>query len=464
MVLRRVLIVSTILAGVTLIIVFFSLGQVVERRSQYRSLNRKPVSETSAAAKQIRASSEDTDQNEHVLIANVATVSFGELWDLMRSAAPEKRFVWAREVEELAPGTRRNAAAKSFFKIWGEIDPAAAVQGISTIRDKRLQSLAFYAAADAAADSALPEFAELENRLGYRSNNFSSTTVLARWAAADPVAVADFLEAHPMTGSSRFFDVTYSWANAEPEKAGQWFTHLQLPPFNDPKYPLAEDRRRLEAARGLLLSWLDKDSRGAAVFVAAHMDDPEIKQTLAEFGLALCTKSREEATAFIQSLPNEDAQRAALVELLERVGGERNITIIEGGDDEEPLEPELGSEEVRPWLINLPAKLWSDHAGEIFASWDSADSPRAEAWLRVLPLDLQREAIAHYCAAASIEQAPRVIELSALISDPHLRNELLQNFVDHVSDDPSETREKIASLPLTKQEKRALLRRVRNDR
>ncbi len=460
---RQVVVASAIFFALTLIVASFDGGRFAEREAQRRASARVEGDATATTAKKNRLLPNGSDENSHILIANAASVSFGELWDVMRAAAPDKRIAWARELEQLPPGTLRNAAVKSFFKIWGELDSAAAVQGIEAIRDTRLRSLAFYAAADAAADSSLPAFAELENRLGYRPNSFSATSVLSRWAAADPPAVARFLEVHPQTTAGFFLDVGYSWANAEPEKAAEWFTQLTLPPFQDSKYPRSEDRRRLEAARGVLLAWLEKDSRAASAFAAAHADDPDLKQVLGEFGLALCTRSWEEATAFVQSLPNEGAQRAALAEIMQRAGG-RVMTMREGGDEEEPEEPEIDSEKIPPWLVTLPAQLWIDHVGEIFESWDATDSSRAEAWLRSLPSDAEVKAIADYSAAASVEQAPRVFQLLPLINSASVRNDILQKFVDNLSDDPSETRSKIAALPITNQQKQMLLRRIHQPR
>src|SRR6266545_2221191 len=97
----------------------FRGGQVAERRAQQQS-NIRTNQRTSAipAKKQNRLISDKSVTNDHVLIANVATVSFGELWDVMRTASVEKRASWARELEQMPPGTRRNAAIKSFYKIW----------------------------------------------------------------------------------------------------------------------------------------------------------------------------------------------------------------------------------------------------------------------------------------------------------------------------------------------------------
>jgi hypothetical protein len=393
-------------------------------------------------------------------IKNVATVSYAESWYIMRKASGGKRSAWARELEQMPLGTRRNAALESYYKIWVELDPAAAVRAVEAIRDKRLQSLAFYAMAGAAADSALPGIVELENRLDYRTNDFSSSSVFARWAAADPEAVARFLTAHPIMGSPRFFDVAYSWAMAAPTRASEWVISLNLPPLHNPKYPRMQDRRRLDATRGLFLAWLDKDWRGAAAFAAAHTKDADVKQAIGEFGRVLFAKSHKDAKEFIQSLPDASAQRAALSDLVTYMRGV--IVMSEGGDEEEPKEPEIGCKDIAPWLVTLPDGLWVHHVGDIFQCFDAIDPSSAEAWLQTLPSDARSNAIADYCASATVEKASRMLQLLPLVNDFDKRNQFLQKFVDRVSNDPSKAREKIAALSLTPDQKQMLLSRVRN--
>jgi len=394
------------------------------------------------------------------LIANVASVSFGELWDVARAAAAEKRTAWARELEQLPPGTRRNAAIKSFYKIWGELDPNAAAAAVEKIPDKRMRGMAFAALADAAADSALPAIAELEWRLGRRPSHFNPTSVLARWSAADPQGVANFLEAHPNNDPGLFLNVTYSWANSDPEKAAGWFLNLKLPPLHNPKYPRAEDRRRLDAARGLLEAWVEKDTRAAAAFATTHAQDPDVNRALGEFTGALFTRSHGAAAAFIHSLPDERTQRAALSEIANYIGS-KPLILTEGGDEEEPEDPEIPAEDVPAWLVSLPRNLWIDKVEEIFQGWSQTDSAGAEGWLRSLPSDIRSKAIAHFAGAASAEQAPRVFELITLIEDANSRRDALQNFVDNLSDNPAEMREKIGALSVTDQQKQTLLRLVR---
>jgi hypothetical protein len=380
-----------------------------------------------------RVHAED-DSTEHLLIANVASASFGELWDLMRSSPREKRMAWARELEQLPPGTIKTAAIKTFYKIWVELDPEAAIQAVTQIHDKKIQGLASQAVVSAAADSALPLVVELEDRLGHDLNYFSGSSVLFRWATSDPEAVSRFLADHSMIGSSPYFDVASSWAAVDPAKAAEWFEGLNLPPLHNPKSPRQKDERRNNAARGLLLSWVAKDAAGAANYVSAHASDPEISKTLAEFCYALCSRSREQASTFIRSLPNETDQRAALATVFEYLGDP--WVLREGGDEEEPPEPEIPKEEIPTWLAALPQRLWIDKAGSMFSRWESTDPAGADAWLRTLPPETRSKAVVYYISYATREDATRVHELAKNIADPKLRNETLQQFVKRLNDEP----------------------------
>src|ERR1043166_8364436 len=101
--------------GLVLIVASFNGGRVVERRAQQQSnVPSKESATITSAGKSNRLLPDDVNQSDHILLANVATVSFSELWDVMRAAAPEKRSAWARELERMPPGTRRTAALKSF--------------------------------------------------------------------------------------------------------------------------------------------------------------------------------------------------------------------------------------------------------------------------------------------------------------------------------------------------------------
>jgi hypothetical protein len=404
---------------------------------------------------------EESALTDHARVEEIAAVSFGELWEVMRTTTPERRISWANELLRLPPGTRRNAAVQTFYMAWVDLEPTSAITSLEQIQNEPLRRLAMSAVQGAASESTLPSLAEMELRLGYRATSYYPGAVLSRWATADPPAVAAFLEAHPQTDSGFFYNVTWSWANVDAERAAAWFLKLQLSPSRDPRFPRAEDRRRREAARGLVWGWLDRDRAGAAAFVSGHSDDPDIRETIPEFTESLCARSREEANAFLLSLPNETLQRAALDNLFNRL--QRIISIREGGDDEEPADPEITPEDVAPFLVGLPSNLWIDHAGEILQHWDETNTVAAENWLRSLPKDVQSNAIAEFCRRASSEQAQNVVRLTGLLENQQKRDELRWAYLEQVRDDPAQLRVRVDALPLSEKQKQTLLGRVANE-
>src|SRR5947207_11341021 len=148
---------STIVLAAALIIASFNVGRVAEPRLQQRSnVRANETRSASPAEKKNRLISDDTAANDHVLIANVAAVSFNELWDVVRVASEDKRKEWARELEQLPIGPRKTAALESFYKVWVELDPEAAIRDVEAIHDRRLQRAALSVLEGSAADSALP--------------------------------------------------------------------------------------------------------------------------------------------------------------------------------------------------------------------------------------------------------------------------------------------------------------------
>src|SRR5919109_4670963 len=93
-----------------LVVASFSIGRLSERRAQQRSIIGSQQSKAAiagSASKSNRLLLDAENQTDHILVANVASVSFGELWDVMRTGAPDKRAQWAHEIEQLPPGPRR---------------------------------------------------------------------------------------------------------------------------------------------------------------------------------------------------------------------------------------------------------------------------------------------------------------------------------------------------------------------
>ena len=453
----RIAISICVLLAPALVLGCFTFGRLAERRAATRheeSSGRK-APQTQRRLRVVQSSADSIDTSK-LLIANVATVPFGELWDIMEGSTPEQRKIWATELVRMPPGPQRNAALQTFYKVWVALDPAAAIPAIEDITDRRLKQLASRALRYTAADSALPLLAELEQRLGLEPDGWGGSSILDRWAVVDPAAAAGFLEEHPNISSNDFYTVGWSWAHHDPQQAAQWWAGLSLPPLEDRKFPGRKDDRRAEAVRGLLGGWVREDSEAATAFALAHATDPDVKDSLKELGSWLFIKSAEQARYLIQSLPSEDLQRVALEDVMSSVG-QRNILLTHGGDAEEPEEPTPNPAEVAAWVVTLPQNLWLEDAGRILLEWHEHDQQRAELWLQALPPDVRRKAIFDYAAGAELERAPALFELLRLIGSPAARDHALDKFMLSSGGNVSETRAKIADLALSPEQKAILL-------
>lgn len=90
---------------------------------------------------------------KNVLLGDIATVPFQELYDLLLKQKPEEIAELARQLEDVPPGVARDAKINAFFKVWVAIDAKAAVEIATKFRDRPARNAAFAAAVEGAAPS-----------------------------------------------------------------------------------------------------------------------------------------------------------------------------------------------------------------------------------------------------------------------------------------------------------------------
>jgi hypothetical protein len=452
---RRVMPAGAIVA-LMLVVASFYGGRLAEQRVQRLSDVGANERATTDAPRRNHPLLDDDNRSDHVLIANIACVSFGELWSVMRAATPEKRGEWAREIEELPPGTQRGAAIDTFYKVWVELDPPAAIRSWEAISNKALQLLAGLSLTKAAPVAALPEIAERIDRLRFPKDYFGPSNVIERWAQADPEAAARFLALHPDFNPAHFADLAGNWAKVDPEKAAEWVINLRLPPFRDSH---GVDSRKSDAAKATLVSWFGNDAQGATAFAIAHADDPDFKPALGALTRRLWVRSPDQARTFVEALPGKDAQRAALEEIIRDSDFYSRRFDDEESDREEPKEPEIVQDSVAPWVTRFPAELWQEHLDVLLKSWDQGDRSKSEAWLRGLSPALKSKAITDFCASAGLSETPRVFELLNLV-DASIRDVALQKLTEKWRNLDGEFRKQIEEASLTSQQKQILLQHL----
>lgn len=342
---------------------------------------------------------------DRILIRNIATVPFVEVYDLLRSAPPKTRDGWIKQLNEMPDGPQRNAALSSFHKTWVQIDPHAAAASVAGVRGTYARSLTVDAIVGAAPLSAMGEMASMLIKLppeAARARRNLSRDVLYDWSAVDPVAAAHFVEQHLDVSADL---VLLNWARVDPDAAKAW---LERQP--------ASVQTDANAIDGLVGGWFERDEANALAFVVAHARDESFKRAIGNLADSLFHRSPDEARTFLLRLPNE-ARDAAISEI---VGWER------------------APEEIAKWILTLPKESWSKAMERVLENWDRRDETGFTNWINQLPVGTRDQVAADYCSARNLRHPEQAIAIGLTITDASLRDRSLRKLMSRWSTDSFE--------------------------
>jgi hypothetical protein len=367
-----------------------------------------------ATAAQEAQFSERTDDGtraaafDRILIRNIATVPFIELFDLLHAAPPETRAGWIRQLDEMPDGPQKNAALSSFFKTFVQIDPPAAAESVAGLKDTYGKALAVDAIVGAAPLSAIGEMARMLIKLPAGTFRDSRGDlwgdVIYDWSAVDPVAAAQFLEEHPDLSAERSRTLLSNWAEVDPDAARAWLER-------QPASVQTED-----AIVGLVGGWFERDEANALAFVVAHAREENFKRVIGHLADSLFHRSPDEARAFLFLLPNE-ARNAAVDRIVSMTTG-----VVLGLPEGWQRPPE----EMASWLLTLPKELWNETMGHLLENWDRRDAAAVASWINQLPVETRDLVAASYCSASDLRYREQAIAIGLTITDATLREQSLR--------------------------------------
>lgn len=379
------------------------------------------------------ASSEEFDR---ILIRNVGTVPFIEVFDLLRAAPPETRTRWIRQLDAMPDGPQRNAALSSFFKTFVQIDPRAAAESVEGLHDKDGRYLAVEATVGAAPLSAMGEMASMliksppDTFEGARRDFWGD--VIFDWSAVDPVATAQFLEQHPDACARHSSSLLFNWAQVDPDAAMAW---LERQPAN---------LQTEETLSGLIGGWSNHDEPNAVAFAVAHASEKNFKRAINSLADTVFQRSPDDARTFLLRLPNE-ARVEAISEIVSTTTG-----MVLGL----PENWERPPEDVAKWLLTLPKESWGEAMEDLVGNWDRRDAPGLASWIKQLPVETRDRVAADYCSAGDLRHPEQAIALGLKITDGTLREQSLRKVMDRWcgSDPPDEALALLQKIQLTEAE------------
>jgi hypothetical protein len=413
-----------------------------------RSVDAAAIERTIASQSTPQRSPDSTPPNrlvpperDHIIIRDIATVPFSELYDVLKSASHEELLAWATELERMPRGPRQWAAVTAYYKSLIQVNPRAAIEAVLRAQNLYAREFAIDALTKAAPESIWGDLEEMVLQLPYPKHTNVGEDIIWNWSRVDPVAVSQFITTHPRPGEDgRLYALLYNWGAIDPLAARDWVEA-------DPS------RQTKEAFQALVSGWDDTDHPAAIQYVLANASRPNFQDTINELVYDFVRKAKDQATNLILLLPPDQAKAA-----LQRVARQVN-TVTTGA----PADYERPPDELARWMIALPPELWSDAMGPIVGGWLGNDATGATAWLNQLHPSLRDAAIVSFCRTANADFAEEVITLGQSITDQKLRDSALGEFARSLRD----TREKavgaVNDLPISDGQKAYLLRVMPED-
>jgi hypothetical protein len=357
------------------------------------------------------AQSPTTEAFDRLMVRNIGTVPFVELFDLLRSASPKIRAEWIKQLDEMPEGPQSAVVLSSFYKTFVQLDPHAAAESIAGLHKKYSQLIAVSAMVGAVPQSAMGEMAAMLVKLpsdvfGRGSPNYLEN-VISDWSAVDPSAAARFLEENPEASVHYAESLLLNWAHLEPDEAKAWLER-------QPESVQTED-----AFDGLINGWFQRDEANASAFVVAHSGEEKFKRAINDVAFALLLRSPEEARTFLLRLPNE-VRSVAIHDIGMNATGPEFNAAMSG------MRP---AEDIARWIITLPKESWRAGMGMVLDHWESQNAAGFSAWLDQLPPDTRDEVVPAYCFSGIIKEPDRAIPLLLGISDPTRRDQTLREYI-----------------------------------
>src|ERR1700741_2618919 len=107
------------------------------------------------------------NQADRIIVRDIATVPFSELYDVLKSAPREQLLAWARDLDHMPRGPRQRAAINAYYKSLVQVDHRAAIEALLHSENLLMREIALDATTKAAPESIWPDLAEMMAVLPY---------------------------------------------------------------------------------------------------------------------------------------------------------------------------------------------------------------------------------------------------------------------------------------------------------
>ena len=378
---------------------------LIRRNEKTSSIASSPASVSNSPRKNASSFQKSSAEDDKIILGNITTVPFQELYGLLSSRSREEVAQLAEQLKALPASGETDARITVFFKAWAHLDAKAAFTTAASFKSVAAKGAAIAAViegADPIAASSLaqsvvalpPDALPSWQRAGFLSK------ALSKWSQIDPVAAANFLDAFGKTDRSvtgARVSIAQNWAASDPQAALAW------------AQTSSEDPSGRFAVSAAIMGWWHNDPRAAEAYVVSHLD----------------TVGMETVMSLTRQIFGQDPQRAKewatqLSTLQARVSATTFIAVQLATSD-----PTSAAQ----WVVTLPDELRERGVQAVANFWARRDPEAAAGWVNGLAGPTRDQAVSAYGSALSNKDPTAALTWAATISDEKIRNSSVQRIV-----------------------------------
>jgi hypothetical protein len=345
------------------------------------------------------------DKRDKVILGDIATVPFQELYGVLSARSSDEIAELARQLNNLPPGRDTKAKITTLFKAWAQLDARAALTAAAALKTAEAKSVAIGAVVASADTTSAQSLAMTLNQLSAEVLSPTERTIfldkaLSKWSELDPVAAAKFLDSVPSSNAGFFgarMNIARNWAATDPGAALAW------------AQAQGDTRDARSAISGVISGWWENDPRAAEAYVNSHLDTIGIGAAM-NITSQLFRRDPQQAKDWASRLPTPEARRNADSYIAMQMAN---------------LDPKGASE----WAASLPDDVRSQVLSGTISKWARTDRAAAEQWINNLNGTTRDEAIGAYSSTMGFHDPAAGLTWAASVSDPKIRSATVERIV-----------------------------------
>ncbi len=402
------------LIGGSLFVAGLALGLVLGRNisspgAQHSRVVGSQTSTSSAETVQARAAgTHDSESRTKIVLGNITTIPFQELYSVLSSRPPSELIALARQLGELPANRESSEKISTFFKAWAHFGPKAALDAAGTLKASTQRESALGAIIEGADTAAAASIAKSISALPADSFTPHTQRLLVgkaaeKWSQTDPAAAAAFIDTIPNSPGSFFGDVhtiAQNWAASDPASALAWAQRHD-----------GSDAAPIHlAVSGAIGGWWQKDPRAAEEYVASHLNTLADRQLAATVASQIFNADPQRAMQWVSQLPDLEARRQADTIIAHQIGW---------------TDPKGAAE----WAAGLPDDVRSITLESAVSLWAQGNAAAASEWIGTLSGPTRDQATKAYSNVVANSDPANALNWATSISDPRMRDSSINGIV-----------------------------------